>query len=69
MLPICLGCWNSTVFLMLKSLRSFPSVLQTSTTISRLHLLENGCTFAEFRMWRAHLIVLLLVSYLGDGYI
>jgi hypothetical protein len=46
---------------MLKSLRSFPSMLQTSTTISRLHLLENGC--------RAHLIVLPLVSYLGDGYI
>jgi hypothetical protein len=54
---------------MLKSLTSFPSVLQTSTTISRLHLLENRCTFAEFRMCRAHLIVLPLASYLGDGYI
>jgi hypothetical protein len=32
---------------MSKSLRSLPSVVQTSTTISRLHLLENGCTFAE----------------------
>jgi hypothetical protein len=69
MLPTCLGCWSSRVFLMLKSLRSLPSVLQTSTTISRLHLLENGCTFAEFRMCRAHLIVLPLVRYLGDGYI
>jgi hypothetical protein len=54
---------------MSKSLRSLPSVLQTSITISRLHLLENGCTFAEFRMCRAHLIVLPLVSYLGDRYI
>jgi hypothetical protein len=69
MLPICLGCWSCRVFLMLKSLRSLPSVLQTSTTISRLHLLENGCTFAEFRMCRAHLIILPLVSYLDDGYI